>query len=454
MAVGKDQAYSTLEAVSQQHLPFDQEEKQCAIDANKQPVLDGDKQWIGSEVNGEFKAALQENIDRQNTQVHHVRAQRLSARKWIKWGGVIGLILLIILGAVLGGVLGSRHKSSVTASLTSPSNSSAPSPSVTPIQRNIAAVSFTSNSANTSRVYFQDDEGQIIEASSLEPDMTWSISKIGIGGKNGSAIAAAVSLPSGPLEISLFYLGVNNLVHDIIYTGSTGDWTSGTLSDQGYTAMPNSSLSALYHWCPSCPNTTIIAFQDENGFIQIGNLTSRGWTLNQLDQALEPVMGTGLALKPSYVSAGEDVISLHYQKSALNMSTTTWDQKSQQGNGWRLASRDFYRIPSGSPIAAATSYSHVSTGLKTWEEIFTLSATGIQVRPYSGTLKIWLAFDWHPSAMANSTKNKKSFESLAATAAGNAYAVVKQDGQADSIESWRVEDDLINWRSTGDVDLH
>ena len=197
MAIGRDQADSALEAFLQQSLPFDQE-KQLAVEGEKQLAFDGGKQWIGNEVNGELEVASQENIDRRNTQADQVLAQRPSARRWIKWGGISALILLIILGAVLGGVLGSRHQSSVTAS-------SASYLSVTPTQRNIAAVSFTSNSANTSRVYFQDDEGQIIEASSFEPNMTWSISKIGIGGKNGSAIAAAVSRPSLPLVGLVFF---------------------------------------------------------------------------------------------------------------------------------------------------------------------------------------------------------------------------------------------------------
>ncbi|MCJ1429656.1 hypothetical protein MMC29_007571 [Sticta canariensis] len=471
MAVGRDQAHSTLEAASQQRLPFDQERQlavdggaQLAVDEGKQLALDGGKQWIGNEVNGELEVASQENIDRQNTQVHHVLAQRPSARRWIVLGGITGLI--VILGAVLGGVLGSRHKSSVTASSTSPSNSStspsnsstspsnpsAPSPSVTPTQRNIAAVSFTSNSANTSRVYFQDKEGQIIEASSFEPNMTWNISKIGIGGKNGSAIAAAVSRPTLPLEISLFYLDVNNLVHDIIYTGSTGDWTSGTLSAQNYTTVPNSSLSAVYHWCRFCANTTLIAFQDENGFVQIGNLTSRGWTFNQLGQALEPVIGTGLALQS--FRGGEHSIDLYYQKSVLNMSLASWAEGNQEVNGWRLNDNVYNLIPSGSPIAAASSYSKVSTGWETWIEILSLSTTGIEVNTWSGAKYAWLTHDGHPSAMANSTKNMKSYESVAVTSTGNAFAVVKQDGQADSIESWRVEDDLVDWRPTGDVDLH
>ena len=188
-----DQAFSTLEVVPQL-LPFDQD---------RQLAVDGDKQWIGNEVNGGLEVVSQKDVDLQTTQVHHVLAQRLSARRRIMFGGIVGL--LVICGAVLGGVLGSRHQSSVTASSTSPFNSSVPSLSVTPTQRNIAAVSFTSHSANNSRVYFQDDEGQIIEASSFEPDSTWSISKIGIGGKNGSAIAAAVSPPSRPLVGLVFF---------------------------------------------------------------------------------------------------------------------------------------------------------------------------------------------------------------------------------------------------------
>ena len=65
--------------------------------------------------------------------------------------------------------------------------------------------------------------------------------------------------------------------------------------------MPNSSLAAMYNQCDLCANTTIIAFQDENGFIQIGNLTSNRWTLGQMGAALDPGMGTGLALQPFYL---------------------------------------------------------------------------------------------------------------------------------------------------------
>lgn len=84
--------------------------------------------------------------------------------------------------------------------------------------------------------------------------------------------------------------------------------------------MANSSLSAMYNWCELCANTIIIAFQDENGFVKIGNFTSDGWTLKALGQDLNPALGTGLALQPFYRSGLADQINLYYQKSVLNMA--------------------------------------------------------------------------------------------------------------------------------------
>lgn len=84
--------------------------------------------------------------------------------------------------------------------------------------------------------------------------------------------------------------------------------------------MANSSLAAMYNQCRLCANTTIIAFQDKNGFIQIGNLTSGGWALTQLGPALDPGIGTGLALQPFYLNGSADQINLYHQRSDLNMS--------------------------------------------------------------------------------------------------------------------------------------
>lgn len=193
---------STLEAVRQQsRYPEAKQWKPLPSAPGNQVTLDGGTQRIGDD--GDLEVAPKKDVDRHLIRVPHVLAQRLSARRLIILCGMIGLILVI--GAVLGGVLGSRHKSSVTASATSFSNSSATSPSVTPTPRNIAAVSFASNSINMTRVYFQDDVGQIMEASNSESNTTWSINKTGIRGKNGSVIAAAVSRPSLPLVSPVFY---------------------------------------------------------------------------------------------------------------------------------------------------------------------------------------------------------------------------------------------------------
>ena len=78
-----------------------------------------------------------------------------------------------------------------------------------PPQRNIAALSFISDSVNNTRVYFQDDVGQIMEAANSADNTTWSINSNGIRRKNGSAIAAAVSRPDFPLMSNLLSILVD-----------------------------------------------------------------------------------------------------------------------------------------------------------------------------------------------------------------------------------------------------
>ena len=195
MAAGTIHAHSTLEVEAHSTLEPDLQRQPYSLlsDPGKQVDQACGKQEI--EGNCGLEVDEKKDLDRR-LNFHLVSKQRLSTRRIMLYGA-IGLIL--VLAAVLGGVLGSRHKPSATASLISPSNSSAPSPSVTPAQRKIAAVSFTSNSSNNTCVYFQDNVGQSIAASNSAGNTTWSTNRIGIGGKNGSAIAAAVSRPGLPL---------------------------------------------------------------------------------------------------------------------------------------------------------------------------------------------------------------------------------------------------------------
>ena len=131
-----------------------------------------------------------------------------SKREWILFVGAVGLIA--ILAAVLGGVFGSRHTSSATVSPDRLSNSSVMSPSARPPQRSIAALSFALNSVNNTRIYFQDDVGQIMEAANSAANTTWSINRTGVSGKNGSAIAAAVSRPDFPLVSPVFSMSIGS----------------------------------------------------------------------------------------------------------------------------------------------------------------------------------------------------------------------------------------------------
>ena len=122
-------------------------------------------------------------------------------------------------------------------------------------------------------------------------------------------------------------------------------------------------------------------------------------------------------------------------------------------DGWSLNEQIYDTIPSRSPIATASSYSNVSTGYETWIQVLFVSNQGIEVNTWSGAINDWLDQDTHPSVMANSTSNKKAFEDVAVTATGNAFGVVKQEGQADAIKNWQVSDDMVDWNLIGNVDL-
>lgn len=45
------------------------------------------------------------------------------------------------------------------------------------------------------------------------------------------------------------------------------------------------------------------------------------------------------------------------------------------------------------------------------------------------------------------------FGSVAVTAMGSAFGVVKQDGQLDRIDQWQVQANTVDWTLIGNVDL-
>ena len=211
MAGNEDEAYSRLEVHPYGQLevaPQHRGQKPLPTDLGKQVVPEDGKQHalerVGIEVdpNGNFPA---QHVGDPRVQIH-----RSSRMKWMPFVGVLALVL--IAAAVLGGVFGSRHKNHGTAgnaSSTNHSNASISSSPARSTQRNIAALSYSLNSVNNTRVYFQDDGGQIFEAANSADNPKWNISRIGIGGKNGSAMAAAVSLPGFPLVTQDFWIFID-----------------------------------------------------------------------------------------------------------------------------------------------------------------------------------------------------------------------------------------------------
>lgn len=115
------------------------------------------------------------------------------------------------------------------------------------------------------------------------------------------------------------------MIHDITYNSQVNQWAKGTISDEKYITHPNSSLTAMYNQCHDCANTTILAYQDVNGFVQVANKSSSGWTSKQL--RLDAYTGTGLALQPFYLPELQDQINLYYQSIALNITLATLDPR-------------------------------------------------------------------------------------------------------------------------------
>ena len=205
MDAGRDGPYSALEVVARRYVHQMNQQDIPPPDLGKQVVPLEGKQVVPLEEKQVSPDDGKQYMVKDRGD-HHVDFHRPSRKTRILLGGAVGLIVIIAIA--LGLVFGLRHRRSGTKPVTSSSNSSnVPAPAPTsPPQRNIAALSFASESVNNTRVYFQDNAGQIMEAANTANDTKWSINGTGIIGKNGSAIAAAVSRPEFPLVSHISYV--------------------------------------------------------------------------------------------------------------------------------------------------------------------------------------------------------------------------------------------------------
>lgn len=193
MTARGDLDYSKLEALKNQPNAHDQP---FLENSGKQVVSDHGKQ-VNTENTGLELAANDQYSDKypanSGDQYHKPRRPR---RRWLIFGGIAAL--LIVVAAILGGILGSRaNKKSppTTSSTISPPSSSSNASTTVQRQHNLAALSFAVNSVTNTRVYYQDNAGEIVEAANSAENITWINTKLGFFAKNGSAIAAAVSRP-------------------------------------------------------------------------------------------------------------------------------------------------------------------------------------------------------------------------------------------------------------------
>lgn len=111
----------------------------------------------------------------------------------------------------------------------------------------------------------------------------------------------------------------------MVYNAGANEWVQGTISNEKYITLPKSSLAAIYNQCRHCANTTILAYQDANGYVQVANKSLSGWTVRQL--GLDAYNGTGLALQPFYRSDLQDQINLYYQSAELNITLASLDPR-------------------------------------------------------------------------------------------------------------------------------
>jgi len=171
------QQYSTLEVVNSNPIP------------KKPPPEDLGKQVV-TENGIEALDQPQQPFNSEKIPFHRRRK-----RLWIIASIVI---LVVILAAVLGGVLGSR-KPKKADSNSSPSTTPSPSPipktQANLIQRKIAAISYPVNNANTTRLYYQDTNGTLVEGVQTSSSAEWNFTSIRNTNSNCTALAAAVTRP-------------------------------------------------------------------------------------------------------------------------------------------------------------------------------------------------------------------------------------------------------------------
>ncbi|PQE03074.1 Fucose-specific lectin protein [Rutstroemia sp. NJR-2017a BVV2] len=427
--------------------------------------------------------------------------------KWLIAGG-IALAIIVVAASVGGALAAVKHSSThsvpqstateASASASPSASASARTTTSTPASasqtagplptRGLAAVSYPSGSSNTTHLFYQDSSGELIESISSSDNGSWTTNSLGVKANNGSALAAAVTRPGlDPLAINLFYIDTSHTLQNLVFSSSSSSWSPGNISAQNINVYASSNLAALANPCVPCTYTTIVAYQDTQGFISIANQT-------ELDGQWETSELSGQSLGVSFS------LQNNTDPSNIGIRANLWYQDS---NGWMLylfwhpglssflnsiSSSSFPNIPShhkptqpktninpppdtgwsngnppqystfqsGTTIAAGAAKQVAQSGSQLWINLLSLEDQGIRVDTWSGNTKGWLVDGGKPGVMQNvstSGGRGKEFGALATTVAGEVFAFVREEGEETRVEGWVMDGDLITWRERVGVGL-
>lgn len=179
------------------------------------------------------------------------------------------------------------------------------------INSRLAALNWTDSSGTErSAVFYQDGWDSIMASLIDSVGNEWTQHNITAAIMNTTGASRLDVMSGTPLaavtnkyQVSLYYFTTANEVAEIWASDIVGDvWYAGSLGSSlsPLRAMNGSSLAAQWQICNNCTYSLCVAFQEEDGNIQVANLTNSNWEFSGPVTAdgSSVVNGTGLAVRP------------------------------------------------------------------------------------------------------------------------------------------------------------
>ncbi|KAK7932710.1 hypothetical protein PG985_003422 [Apiospora marii] len=223
---------------------------------------------------------------------------------------LVVVLALLVLGAIAGGIAGGvLHRESKSSAI-----SPTPTPSSgdrTPNSSQLSAVSWTDSSNKKHEVVFYQRDGKLWLNQNNDGSANWTghnIESLLLPGttvplnpKQDTPLAGVVARATEDPVVYLYYLDADNKIRDIRTTDATSNmWVTGELWNVTHSAVPNTALAALAHYCPAgCLNQNIIAFQSND--LAPGALwwaSGRDWSKKAYLVSADPASGLGMFRTP------------------------------------------------------------------------------------------------------------------------------------------------------------